>query len=149
MRGTPETAPLVPAPARVGLTALVIAASGAIAGTRSTDPASAQTETSAPADEAPQTVTPEQLEQLADPDNAPPKADRQGRADSRAGALKGGTYVVQPDDSLWHIARAHLGGTPSNARIAREVARLWTLNKVSVGTGNPDLILIGQRLRLR
>ena len=95
-------------------------------------------------------VSPDELDdQLADPNKQPPKADAQGRADSRAGALKGGTYVVRPGDSLWRIARANLGGSPSNARVAGEVQRLWDLNGVAIGTGNPDLIYTGQRLKLR
>ena len=95
-------------------------------------------------------VSPDELDdQLADEDKKPPKADDQGRADSQAGALKGGTYVVKPGDSLWRIARANLGGSPSNARVAGEVKRLWDLNDVEIGTGNPDLIYAGQRLKLR
>lgn len=150
LRGTPGDRPLLPAPARAGLTAIVIAAAATLGASRSADPAQAQTETAPPMDEAPQMVSPEELDkQLADPNKAPPKADSQGKEDSRAGALKGGTYVVQPGDSLWRIARARLGGAPANARIAGEVSRLWTLNNVSIGTGSPDLILVGQRIKLR
>ena len=57
--------------------------------------------------------------------------------------------MVRPGDSLWRIARANLGGSPSNARVAGEVQRLWDLNGVAIGTGNPDLIYAGQRLKLR
>lgn len=150
MRGSTGARPLLPASARAGLTAIVLAASAAHAATRSTDPASAQTDTAPSVDETPQMVSPEELdEQLADPNRDAPKADEQGREDSHAGARKGGTYVVQPGDSLWHIAHTHLGGDPSNARIAREVSRLWALNNVAIGTGDPDLILVGQRLKLR
>ncbi len=151
MRGTPKEGAVVPAPARAGLTALVLAASAALLGARSTDSAQAQTaETTPYVDEAPQMVSPDELDdQLADENKKPPKADDQGRADSQAGALKGGSYVVKPGDSLWGIARANLGGSPSNARVAGEVKRLWDLNDVEIGTGNPDLIYAGQRLKLR
>ena len=151
MRGTPKDGAVVPAPARAGLTALVLAASAALLGTRTTGPAQAQTtEPMPPVDEAPQMVSPEELDdQLADPSKAPPQADEQGRQDARAGAQKGGTYVVRPGDSLWGIAKATLGGSPSNARVAGEVKRLWDLNDVEIGTGNPDLIYAGQRLKLR
>ena len=59
------------------------------------------------------------------------------------------SHVVKQGDSLWGIARANLGGSPSNARVAGEVKRLWDLNDVVIGTGNPDLIMVGQRLKLR
>lgn len=150
IRGTPKEGAVIPAPARAGIAALVLAASAALAGDRVADPAQAQTETVPPVDEAPQMVSPEELDaQLADPNDVPPQADKQGRQDSRAGALKGGTYVVRSGDSLWGIASASLGGSPSNARIAGEVQRLWDLNGVKIGTGNPDLIYAGQRLKLR
>jgi nucleoid-associated protein YgaU len=57
--------------------------------------------------------------------------------------------VVQPGDSLWAIAERRLGPHASDAEIAREVNRLWELNDTEViKTGDPDLILPGQRLRL-
>jgi LysM domain len=58
-------------------------------------------------------------------------------------------YVVQSGDSLWSIARTLLGPSASPARIAREVDRLWELNKDRIGTGNPDLLMVGTKLRLR
>ncbi len=150
MRGTPRDGAVVPAPARAGLAALVLAVTAALAGNRATGPAQAQTETVPPVDETPQMVSPEELdEQLANPDSEPPEPDDQGRADSRAGALKGGIYVVRPGDSLWRIAGENLGGSPSNAQLAREAERLWDLNGVTIGTGNPDLIYPGQRIKLR
>ena len=149
MSGAPRDGAVVPAKTRAGLAALVLAATAALTGSRAANPARAQTETVPPVDEAPQMVSPEELdEQLADPDGDTVKADDQGREDARAGALKGGTYVVRPGDSLWRIARASVGGSPSNARLAREVQRLWDLNGVKIGTGNPDLIYPGQRIKL-
>lgn len=150
LRGTPREHAVVPAPARAGLTALVLAASAAVLGTRAAGPAQAQTETPPTVDEAPQMVSPEELDgQLADPAKEAPKADSQGKQDSRAGARAGGSYVVEQGDTLWGIARAQLGGDPTNARIAAEVQHLWDLNGVAIGTGTPDLIMVGQRLKLR
>jgi LysM repeat protein len=58
-------------------------------------------------------------------------------------------YVVQPGDSLWSIAKRLLGGDASAGRIAREVNRLWTLNRSRIATGDPDLLMVGTRLELR
>jgi nucleoid-associated protein YgaU len=58
-------------------------------------------------------------------------------------------YVVQPGDSLWSIAKRLLGGDPSAGRIAREVNRLWTLNRSRIATGDPNLLMVGTRLELR
>jgi hypothetical protein len=59
------------------------------------------------------------------------------------------SHVVEPGDSLWSIARRLLEPGASPARVAREVARLWELNADRIGTGDPDLLMIGTRLRLR
>jgi LysM repeat protein len=58
-------------------------------------------------------------------------------------------HVVQPGESLWSIARKLLGADASPAQIAREVNRLWELNKDRIGTGDPDLLKVGTRLTLR
>jgi nucleoid-associated protein YgaU len=58
------------------------------------------------------------------------------------------SYRVRPGDSLWRIAARHLGPDATVATTAREVARLWTLNRERIGTGDPDLIYPGQLLRL-
>jgi hypothetical protein len=57
--------------------------------------------------------------------------------------------VVHAGESLWSIANDFLGGDASAARIAREVHKLWQLNKDQIGTGSADLLMIGTRLRLR
>ena len=59
------------------------------------------------------------------------------------------SYVVRSGDSLWSIASALLDDGASAAQIAREVNRLWQLNAERIGTGDPDLIMPGQTLRLR
>jgi hypothetical protein len=65
------------------------------------------------------------------------------------GEIEGDTYTVRPGDSLWSIARRLLGPGASAGRIAREVNRLWELNRERIATGDPDLLMVGTKLRLR
>jgi hypothetical protein len=58
------------------------------------------------------------------------------------------SHVVQPGQSLWMIAEGLLR-EPSVAQVAFEVGRLWQLNAERIGTGDPDLIYAGLRLRLK
>jgi len=58
-------------------------------------------------------------------------------------------HVVLPGESLWSIASDLLGGEASPAQIAREVHRLWRLNDGRIGTGDPNLLMVGTELRLR
>jgi LysM domain-containing protein len=58
-------------------------------------------------------------------------------------------HVVRPGESLWFIAARVVGGRATPAQIAREVHRLWTLNKGRIRTGDPDLLMVGTRLVLR
>ena len=58
-------------------------------------------------------------------------------------------HVVQPGESLWTIAENRLGAGSSATNIAAEVARLWELNRERIPSGDPDLIAVGQELRLR
>jgi LysM domain len=58
-------------------------------------------------------------------------------------------HVVEPGDSLWSIAKRLLGPDAAPARIAREVNRLWSLNEARIATGDPDLLMVGTKLRLR
>jgi len=59
------------------------------------------------------------------------------------------THAVRAGESLWSIASDLLGDHASPARIAREVNRLWQANRERIGTGNPDLLMVGTTLRLR
>jgi nucleoid-associated protein YgaU len=64
------------------------------------------------------------------------------------GVIRGQRYTVRAGDSLWSIARRLLGPEASAGRIAREVNRLWELNRDRIGTGNPSLIHVGTVLKL-
>jgi len=57
-------------------------------------------------------------------------------------------YIVRPNDSLWTIAQLMLGERASDAQVARLVDRIWRLNAKRIGTGDPSLIMSGQRLLL-
>jgi hypothetical protein len=63
--------------------------------------------------------------------------------------ITGARYTVQSGDSLWSIARRLVGPKASDARIARELNRLWEVNRDRIGTGDPGLIYAGTVLRIR
>ena len=77
----------------------------------------------------------------ADVRHARPTAARRGPATA--------FHVVLAGESLWSIAKDVLGDDASVAQIAREVNRLWELNSDRIGTGDPDLLMVGTRLALR
>jgi hypothetical protein len=58
-------------------------------------------------------------------------------------------HVVRRGESLWSIATRLLGPGASAADIALQVHRLWHLNEERIGTGDPNLLIAGVRLRLR
>jgi hypothetical protein len=58
-------------------------------------------------------------------------------------------HTVLPGESLWTIATDLLGRNATTANVAREVHRLWQLNSDRIGTGDPDLLMVGTRLDLR
>ncbi len=62
--------------------------------------------------------------------------------------VAGGTYKVQRGDSLWSIAQRRLDAQATTGQVAREVHRLWELNKDRIATGDPDLLVVGTVLRL-
>ena len=70
-------------------------------------------------------------------------------ASTPQGRLAGATYRVRPGDSLWSIARRLSGAEASNGQLAREVNRLWKLNDERIGTGDPDMLMVGTVLLLR
>jgi peptidoglycan hydrolase-like protein with peptidoglycan-binding domain len=58
------------------------------------------------------------------------------------------TYEVRSGDALWPIAERQLGRGSTNAEIARRVARIAELNDERITSGNPDVIVAGERLKL-
>ena len=86
-------------------------------------------------------------------ETTPPAPTAQPSAPAPAGnpapGSEGHLLVVQPGDSLWSIATKLLGPDASPAEIARKVSRLWKLNAKRIGTGRPDLLFVGTKLRLR
>ena len=88
----------------------------------------------------------------AQPAPAPtePATTRVASYEAAGGAARRGRFrTVQPGESLWSIAADLLGDRATVPRIAREVNRLWELNDERIGTGRPDLLFAGTRLRLR
>jgi hypothetical protein len=70
------------------------------------------------------------------------------RLDS-GGSLAGrDVHTVAPGECLWSIAAAMLPAGASNAEVAAEVRRLWNLNASRIGTGDPDLLMVGTKLVL-
>jgi hypothetical protein len=87
---------------------------------------------------------------VAAPATAAPRTVRVVAATSSDQAARGDrVHVVLRGESLWSIASDVLGHGASVARVAREVDRLWELNEDRIGTGSPDLLFTGTRLRLR
>ena len=88
----------------------------------------------------------------AQPAPAPtePATTRVASYEAAGGAARKDRFrTVQPGESLWSIAADLLGDRATVPRIAREVNRLWELNDERIGTGRPDLLFAGTRLRLR
>lgn len=71
-----------------------------------------------------------------------------GDGNGSDGAARDRAHVVVKGESLWRIAEAHLGEGASDAKIAATVNELWNLNADKIGTGDPDLILPGQHLKM-
>lgn len=76
----------------------------------------------------------------------PERAEAQGR--SSTGAAQGtDRVVVAPGESLWSISQERLGPQAAPPRIAREVERIYALNRSRIGP-DPNLIFPGQELSL-
>ena len=58
-------------------------------------------------------------------------------------------HIVEAGESLWSIAAALRGPRASTAAVTRQVHRLWKLNKGRIGTGDPNVLPTGVKLRLR
>jgi LysM repeat protein len=72
---------------------------------------------------------------------------RRKRAGARAGA-RGSTVMVKPGDSLWSIARTLVGPSASDEDVERRLVEIWDDNERRIGTGDPNLIFPGTRLRV-
>jgi Putative peptidoglycan binding domain len=60
------------------------------------------------------------------------------------------TYTVRPGDALWPIARRQLAPDSSDSDVARKVADIEALNvEDRISSGDPDVIVAGEKLRLR
>jgi hypothetical protein len=96
-----------------------------------------------PAPEPPPATTPARV-----PSPVAPAVPVQRPADGRrADAV---TYTVRPGDALWPIARSQLAPDSSDHEVARKVADLEALNAEGrIGSGDPDVIVAGEKLRLR
>jgi hypothetical protein len=77
----------------------------------------------------------------------PETAEAQGMAST--GGARGTDHhvVVAPGDSLWSIGQERLGPQATPPRIAREVERIYALNRNRIGP-DPNLIFPGQELLL-
>jgi hypothetical protein len=115
--------PLVPERMRDGVAVAAVVASAVATSARS---AAEEEPRALPAPPAPEPVAPEPVVRLV-PDEV----------------------VAGLGDTLWTIAADQLGGRSSSAAIAGEVNRLWMLNADRIGSGEPQLIEPGQRLRVR
>jgi len=59
------------------------------------------------------------------------------------------SHRVEPGESLWTIATDLLDHDATTTQVAREVHRLWSLNRERIATGDPDLLPVGTTLVLR
>lgn len=75
-------------------------------------------------------------------------ADSGSRRSTTPARRRTGTRTVARGDSMWSIARDSLGADASTASVSREARRLWDLNRAKLGTGDPNLIFPGQKVRL-
>jgi hypothetical protein len=89
------------------------------------------------------------VEEAPTPVPAPEPATSITSSGNRDGSLRGHTsYTVAEGDCLWTIAEGVLPTGATLAEIETEVARLWRLNASRIGTGDPNLILVGTLLRI-
>lgn len=83
-----------------------------------------------------------------DDDRGRPAEEVEAMSSTSNGSSKPAVHVVDQGDSLWAVAREALRPDASTGEIARYVSRIWAENADTIGTGNPDLIIPGQQLRM-
>jgi hypothetical protein len=94
-------------------------------------------------------VVPAQDDATSAPAKAKPKPKAaKPKAAPAAPSGHGGSYTVRSGDSLWAIARREVGARASNAAVLRRVRQIWNTNDTTIGTGDPNLIRPGTRLRV-
>lgn len=80
---------------------------------------------------------------------ASPPALIPATAPASPGSLTGKKrHLVAAGDCLWFIAEGYLPAGASNSEIAAEVHHLWRLNSERIGTGDPNSLPVGVKLRL-
>jgi hypothetical protein len=134
-----DKAPLVPAGAHVKLTPDV-SYSAVVLGTRG-QPVRvvALTDRGAPLTRSKPSAAPP----------AKPKPKPKAKA-APASTPKSGSDVIEvkPGDSLWSIARGLVGADAGNEAIEHKLVAIWNLNSKRIGTGDPNLVFVGTRLRI-
>jgi hypothetical protein len=144
-----DTAPLVPAGAHVKLTPDV-SYSAIVLGTRG-QPVRvvALTDRGAPLTRSKAKSTPGTSATSKKAAKPKPKAKAApSMPSSHAPASESDVIEVKPGDSLWSIARSLVGANASNEAIERKLVAIWDLNSRRIGTGDPNLIFVGTRLRI-
>lgn len=106
----------------------------------SSAPAEAAAEANASAEAPSDTTTPtEALDEPSTSTEAPSEPSASAEAPNEPAA---GDYVVEPGDTLWAIAAAHLDSAAPATRIATAWPQWYEANRAAIGP-EPDLILPG------
>ncbi|MGA2929207.1 MAG: DUF4397 domain-containing protein [Solirubrobacteraceae bacterium] len=80
-------------------------------------------------------------------DRGPPLTVPSRRDDPQMSS--GGEWMtVRAGDSLWTIARSYCGPSAGDETVYRNVVAIWKMNAGRIGTGDPNLIFPGQRLKM-
>jgi hypothetical protein len=98
-----------------------------------------------PAPDPPHVLTGLRLPERVEVTPLPPASDDQRAAPSPA--PEPGSVVVEPGDTLWAIAAAHLGSGVTDGETAQAWPAIYALNRHLIGP-DPSLITPGQRLVL-
>jgi hypothetical protein len=77
----------------------------------------------------------------------PPK-NGQPPAAGGPGGGSGDTVTIRTGDCLWMIAQDVVGKDASGEQVQQEVVRIWKANADRIGTGDPDLVYPGVKLRI-
>lgn len=93
-------------------------------------------------------ATPERAGPASEHQAAPQAAAGAGRSELVAAKAGGSTRVVRSGDSLWGIASHLLGPKATPGRVAALVEQIWQTNRSRIRSGNPSLIMVGERLVL-